>query len=399
MHQRSRRSTPRRFVVAVVLCCLVVSRATSAQATAQVTAQLVHGFVHDSAGAGIAHAQVRVTGSQPVFTDADGKFAISVASGTAVLAVRRLGFQPGEMEIETASLGGYPVDIVLTPVARSLEAVSIHARREPFDARLAGFNQRLARKAGYFITRDQIERNPNSQLIDALRRLPGVRVVNLRGALGRSVNLGAARCPPLVFVDGFPATAGAFDLDMVELGSLEGVEVYSSTTSIPAELMGPGGPSPCGVIAVWSSPFRIKQAVSEHASEDLSSLVDAHAVLTADQVDEPARYADGSAEPVYPSSQIASHVHGRVVVEFVVDTLGGVEPTSINIVTATNSAFAEAARSAVERGRFAPAVLKGRRVRQVVRLGLDFDPGALLPAPADTSKNSTARSAHSAAFR
>jgi len=101
---------------------------------------------------------------------------------------------------------------------------------------------------------------------------------------------------------------------------------------------------------------------------------------------------------VYPSSQIASHVHARVVIEFVVDTLGGVEPSSINVVTATNSAFADAARSAVEHGRFTPAVLKGQRVRQVVRLGLDFDPGALLPAPADTSKR-TAHPAHRAAVR
>src|SRR5262249_4166593 len=91
---------------------------------------------------------------------------------------------------------------------------------------------------------------------------------------------------------------------------------------------------------------------------------------------------------VYPSSQMGSRAHGRVVVEFVVDTLGGVEPASINVVTATNSAFAEAARSAMEHGRFAPAAVKGRRVRQVVRLGLDFDPGALLPVPADTSKRS-----------
>lgn len=386
---RRRRRSPRRRVAAIVLC-LFASRA----AFAQTNAQLVHGVVHDSAGAGIAHAQVRVAGSQPVFTDADGKFAIPVAQSAALLAVRRLGFQPGEMEIEPASLGRFPVDIVLTPVARSLEAVSIRARREPFDARLAGFNQRLARKAGYFITREQIERNPNSQLIDALRRLPGVRVVNLRGAQGRSVNLGGARCPPLVFVDGFPATAGAFDLDMVELGSLEGVEVYSSTTAIPAELMGPGGPSQCGVIAVWSSPVRLRQPVGEreHLSEDLSSLVDAHTVFTADQVDQPARYEEGSAEPVYPSSQIGSRAHGRVVVEFVVDTLGGVEPATINVVTATNSAFADAARLAAERGRFAAAMLKGRRVRQVVRLGLDFDPGALLPAPADTSKRSAARS-------
>jgi hypothetical protein len=172
---------------------------------------------------------------------------------------------------------------------------------------------------------------------------------------------------------------------MMELGSLEGVEVYSNTTSVPPELMGPGGPSPCGVIAVWSSPFRLKQSTGAADGEDLSSLVNEHAVYTADQVDVAARYEAGSAEPVYPSSQIASHVHGRVVVEFVVDTVGAVEPASINVVTASNGDFADAARVAIIHGRFTPAVLNSQRVRQVVRLGLDFDPGALLPAPTDSS--------------
>jgi TonB family protein len=205
-------------------------------------------------------------------------------------------------------------------------------------------------------------------------------VVTLRGAQGRSVTLGGASCSPLVFVDGFPATAGAFDLDMIELGSLEGVEVYSSSTSIPAELIGPRGPGRCGVIALWSSPSRPREQVVASA-DDIASLVASRAVLTADQVDTAAEY-HGWAEPTYPASELGARISGRVVVEFIVDTLGQVEASSITVVTATNSAFASAARAAVSRGRFTPAVLSGKRVRQVVRLGIDFDPNAVSP-PSD----------------
>lgn len=349
----------------------------------QRASKVVRGVVHDSAGAGISRAQVSVAGVTATTQD-DGSFSIPVAASPAVLTVRRLGFYPGEMEIEPESASAHPVDIALTPIARALEPVAIHARREVFSARLAGFNRRLEQHTGSFITREQIEQNPNARLIDAIRRFPGVRVITLRGAQGRTVTFAGSNCPPLVFVDGFPATAGAFDLDMVELGSLEGVEVYSTTTSIPPELMGPRGPDRCGVIGLWSSPSRVKERLSNEDADDISTLVQSHAVFTAEQVDVQAQYETGSADPVYPVNQLRARVRGRVVIEFVVDTLGSVEAPTITVVTASNAAFVNAARTAVAHGRFEPAVLGKHHVRQVVRLGLDFDPGALPPPPTDS---------------
>jgi TonB family protein len=107
-------------------------------------------------------------------------------------------------------------------------------------------------------------------------------------------------------------------------------------------------------------------------------------VYTAEQVDVQAQYDSGSADPVYPMNQLRARVRGRVVIEFVVDTLGNVELPTITVVTASNQAFVTSARTAVSHGRFAPAVLNRQHVRQVVRLGLDFDPGALPPAPTDS---------------
>jgi len=345
---------------------------------------IVRGMVHDSAGAGISRAHVSVAGVTATTQD-DGSFSISVATSPAMLTVRRLGFYPGEIEIEPESTSAHPVDISLTPIARALEPVTIHARREVFSARLADFNRRLEQHTGSFITRDQIEQNPNARLIDAIRRFPGVRVTTLRGAQGRTVTFAGSNCPPLVFVDGFPATAGAFDLDMIELGSLEGVEIYSTTTSIPPELMGPRGPDRCGVIGLWSSPSRARERQSNADAADVASLVQSHAVFTAEQVDVQAQYEAGSADPVYPVNQLRARVPGRVVIEFVVDTLGSVELPTITVVTASNAAFVNSARTAVARGRFTPAVLSSHLVRQVVRLGLDFDPGALPPPPTDSS--------------
>jgi len=379
----SERASKRRSWRGLILIVAALSIGVGHASAGQRSSKVVRGVVHDSAGAGISRAQVSVAGVTATTQD-DGSFSISVASSPAMLTVRRLGFYPGEMEIEPESASAHPVDIALTPIARALEPVTIHARREVYSARLAGFNRRLEQHTGNFITREQIEQNPDARLIDAIRRFPGVRVVTLRGAQGRSVTFAGSNCPPLVFLDGFPATAGAFDLDMVELGSLEGVEVYPTTTSIPPELMGPRGPDRCGVIGLWTSPSRAKERLSNADADDISSLVQSHAVFTPEQVDVQAQYEAGSADPVYPVSQLRAHVRGRVVIEFVVDTLGNVETPTITVVTSSNAAFVNAARAAASHGRFEPAILGKRRVRQVVRLGLDFDPGALPPPPPDS---------------
>ena len=230
-----------------------------------------------------------------------------------------------------------------------------------------------------------MDKDPDSRLVEALRRLPGVRVVSLRGGSGHTVTL-RSNCAPLIFLDGFPATAGPLDLDMFELGSLEGVEVYSSIGSIPAELMGPRGQDRCGVIGLWTRSSRPSPSAQSDVV-DLGALVESHMVFTAQDVDTAAVYEEGSADLSYPTALLQARTRGRVVVEFVVDTLGKVEERSITVVTATNTAFADAARMGVARARFAPAVLNRRRVRQVVRIGLDFDPGALPPAPSDSLQN------------
>ena len=74
----------------------------------------------------------------------------------------------------------------------------------------------------------------------------------------------------------------------------------------------------------------------------------------------------------YPAMLRQQQVEGRVVAEFVVDTLGRVEPKSVRIVSATHALFANAARAALPRARYTPAELEGRKVRQLVVLPVRF---------------------------
>lgn len=76
--------------------------------------------------------------------------------------------------------------------------------------------------------------------------------------------------------------------------------------------------------------------------------------------------------PAYPEMLRAAGTEGRVVVRFVVDTAGRVEPASITTVESTHALFERSVRDVLPRLRFAPAEAGGRHVRQLVEMPFQF---------------------------
>jgi len=76
--------------------------------------------------------------------------------------------------------------------------------------------------------------------------------------------------------------------------------------------------------------------------------------------------------PRYPAALEAVRVEGRVALEFVIDTTGHVEPSSIRILESTHAAFEAAASDAVVRAIFRPARLSRHPVRQLTRQSIRF---------------------------
>lgn len=77
-------------------------------------------------------------------------------------------------------------------------------------------------------------------------------------------------------------------------------------------------------------------------------------------------------QPEYPARLRAARMEGRVVLQFVVDTLGRVEPTSIRAVQSTFSGFDESARRAISACRYRPARMNNQAVRVVVQAPVVF---------------------------
>jgi periplasmic protein TonB len=100
-------------------------------------------------------------------------------------------------------------------------------------------------------------------------------------------------------------------------------------------------------------------------------------------VEETAVRSELSAAPIYPPELIEKGVEGQVLTNFVIDTTGRADSTSIVIIQATHPLFVESVRTAIPGMRFSPAMVQGRRVRQVVEQRFQFritPPAPVVPA-------------------
>ena len=75
----------------------------------------------------------------------------------------------------------------------------------------------------------------------------------------------------------------------------------------------------------------------------------------------------------YPATVRESKVHGRVVIELVVDTLGHPEPRSLRTVESPHDSLSIAARDAVLGCEFRPGRIGRRPVRVLTQVPVDFD--------------------------
>lgn len=79
-----------------------------------------------------------------------------------------------------------------------------------------------------------------------------------------------------------------------------------------------------------------------------------------------------SAAPAYPPYLEENHIEGELTVEFIVDTTGNADSTSLKVIHSSHPAFEQSLREALPHMRFVPAELGGRLVKQWVRQEFKF---------------------------
>jgi hypothetical protein len=177
--------------------------------------------------------------------------------GTFYVLVEALGYRPiMDGILDLGEGGSISVEIFLEPKPVVLDSLKVAVERvETFRTlEAAGFNERLTRGFGNFITPEEIrQRNPR-YFFELFRNIPGMRVT---GAAfnGTTVEFTVASirgptCSPRVFLDGIQVNVEQGLEAVVDVDQIAGVEVYSRPSQVP--LQWGGSDSTCGVLLIWT---------------------------------------------------------------------------------------------------------------------------------------------------
>ncbi len=336
----------------------------------------IAGVVRDSAGNGIASAEVAVAGTA-LRTESgdDGRFTLAdVPLGAVVLRVRRLGFRPASSDVAVQSGATSRVSVTVAAVAQQLAPVIVRSDAErSYSGYLADFYRRRDRGNGRFITQDQIAKRAPQQLTDMFRTIPGMTITS--PSIGDSkLRIRGNMCAPAVWLDGMPAIASEFDLDTISPEDVAGIEIYSGASTVPVQFVVPFGPTACGTVVIWTRHGEPASRQSRLSMAELDTLMARRHVYTADEVDRPAQLdtAAAAVTPTYPDSMYRAATPGRVVIQCVVDTTGRIEPNTLQIISSTNQLLTSAVLEAFVGAKFKPATIGTMRVRQLVQVPFAF---------------------------
>ncbi len=122
-----------------------------------------------------------------------------------------------------------------------------------------------------------------------------------------------------------------------------------------------------GIVARFAPPSSI---VTRDTLAPAATIAD---VMTAMTVDQRVEVIPGQRPPRYPPTLERAGIAGDVVAQFVVDTTGRVERSSVDIQHATHAEFARAVQERLAALRFVPARARGHAVRQLVEQRFQFE--------------------------
>jgi protein TonB len=90
------------------------------------------------------------------------------------------------------------------------------------------------------------------------------------------------------------------------------------------------------------------------------------------QVEKPVVMAPGAQGPAYPDMLRTAGIEGTVLAQFVVDTTGRADMATFKALKSDNDLFTTSVKNALQRMRFLPAEVGGRKVKQLVQQPFQF---------------------------
>lgn len=235
-----------RLVVLLVLSPLVVA------AQSRDTMAIIEGHVRDAVDSGaVAYAEVRL-GARFVRTDGLGKYRLSVPPGEHEIAYRILGYSPSHLNLTFAAGELVKWDIYLDRVPQLRSSMDVKGKSVRVPAGYETVYKRAARGLGSFITREQIDSLPATNILSLMKQA-NVPFIRAERNVSDQVMLVTQRCRAVqLLFNGTPISALQAITDIMEKtppGWVQAIEVYDSRASMPPEFL-----PHCGVVAIWTRP-------------------------------------------------------------------------------------------------------------------------------------------------
>ena len=232
------------------------------------------GVVHDTAGRGIAWANVFVEDSDvATVADDSGRFRLpNVPPGVRRFVARRIGYEPAVFQIDMPVGLTVHVNVKLPTAAYLLSTVEITAQER--DARLAaeGFYERQRRRIGKYLGPDEVEKRRSfPSVARMIGDFPGIEVrpgrpgesPTITGRTRRySINGGAQSGCLALFLDGMRLPQGVNLDDFTDPKLIYAIEVYADRDFIPGRFVALAGGRGCGAIVVWTKQMRMPKAAT-----------------------------------------------------------------------------------------------------------------------------------------
>jgi TonB-dependent receptor-like protein len=215
--------------------------------------------IDDATDAPLPDVRVTIVG-EPLegVTDAKGRcFVLARKAGKLPVLLRKLGYAPGSMMIDVSATDTTRVTFAMTSSVQTLGTVAVRDTMNRRSSMLDGFHHRLSLPNGSarFITQEMIEAQRPLRTLDLLRTIPSIEIVH-NGDTGvpssrRGVKIGTAPCPLQIGVDGSLKAAG-FDINMIPVTEIYGIEVYPGPATVPREFASTRRESGCGLVMIWT---------------------------------------------------------------------------------------------------------------------------------------------------
>src|SRR5690348_2033577 len=157
-----------------------------------------------------------------------------------------------------------------------------------------------------------------------------------------------------------------------QAGSVETIKSVELAPEDPGAGFGPGDLGASTEAPHESSPSLGDLGRDTTNTNSAPTLAGGDSVFTQLEVDSTVSRYPGSAAPAYPIEMLKQGVQGSVMTQYVVDTTGFADTTSLRVLQSTNEDFATAVRAALPYMRFFPAKVGSKKVRQLVEQEFSF---------------------------